>query len=206
MPLIDIVGRSFNRLTVLSYAGNRKWNCRCECGNELPVRTDCLKDGNTKSCGCLKIEKYTTHGQSKSKTRKRRGSPSYLTWLAMIQRCYDPKHVAYHQYGGAGVVICDRWRHSFEAFLSDMGERPIGHTIDRYPNKSGSYEPGNCRWATKQQQSWNRKSNRLLEHDGKALCIGEWAVVVGIPRTVIQDRLRLGWSDEKAITTPFTPR
>lgn len=83
-------------------------------------------------------------------------TPEYTVWAMMIQRCCNPKHVAYVNYGGRGITVCERWRNSFCAFLADMGFRPNGLSIDRIDN-DGNYEPGNCRWATDQQQSFNRR-------------------------------------------------
>ena len=83
-------------------------------------------------------------------------SPTYWSWTAMRMRCLNPKYHAFHLYGGRGVKVCDRWLFSFVYFVADMGERPAGLTIDRWPNKDGDYEPGNCRWATKSEQALNR--------------------------------------------------
>jgi hypothetical protein len=132
-------------------------------------------------------------------------SITYTSWQAMLGRCRNPANDHFAQYGGAGVTVCERWT-SFENFLDDMGERPEGQTLDRYPDKTGNYEPANCRWATPQQQSWNRRSGRMLILNNETLCVGEWAVRIGIPRTVLQDRLRLGWSDERILTTPYSGR
>lgn len=93
-----------------------------------------------------------THGHTKGRST----SPEFNSWLAMRQRCSDPKHEKFPTYGGAGVKVCDRWAASFEDFLTDMGPRPEGTTLDRYPNAKGNYEPGNCRWATYKEQAQNR--------------------------------------------------
>jgi hypothetical protein len=204
MPIIDLTGRRFHRLTVVSMdtdRGRLMWRCRCDCGNERIVRGDCLKDGNTKSCGCLLMESATKHGHDRSK----RPSPTYVTWQAMIARCTKPQHDSYYAYGAKGITVCARWREDFRNFLADMGERPNGQTIDRIDSASG-YEPSNCRWATPKQQSWNRRSNRLMTLHGATKSVAEWAHQYGLPRTVVQDRLRLGWSFDRAVRTKHRPR
>lgn len=139
---------------------------------------------------------------TKRKRKPRNRSLTYRTWDIMIQRCTNPKCTTYHKYGGRGITVCDRWR-SFANFLADMGERPTKtHTIDRFPNQSGNYEPGNCRWATKQQQSRNLKSNKMLTHEGETLCLAEWCARKGLGHVTIIWRLGKGWSVAEALDTP----
>lgn len=110
----------------------------------------------------------------------------------MIQRCTNPNATKFAEYGGRGIAICDRWRNSFEAFLADMGERPgSGFSIDRIDN-DGNYEPGNCRWATDDIQSTNKRNNHLIEHDGVRLTLSEWARKIGVHRHTISNRLNAG--------------
>jgi len=114
-------------------------------------------------------------------------SPTYRSWRAMIQRCQSPSYHARHLY--QGVKICDRWR-IFENFLADMGERPPGMSLDRYPNVKGDYEPGNCRWATPMQQANNRRSSRLIEVPGVGTkTAAEWSRVSGVSGSLITQRI-----------------
>src|SRR5882672_8257771 len=94
------------------------------------------------------------HGHAGNHRTRAPASPTYLTWRAMWKRCTNPNEQSWRRYGAIGVTVCERWR-SFEAFLADMDERPLGKTIDRYPNMSGNYEPGNCRWASTKEQRRN---------------------------------------------------
>lgn len=120
----------------------------------------------------------------------------------MVDRCTNPNACEFKNYGGRGIVVCDSWRHSFPNFLSDMGHRPSRkHSIDRIDNSLG-YCPENCRWATIVTQARNRRNNRILTHDGKSMCIAEWAEATGIRQANIVNRINnLGWSVERALTT-----
>ena len=127
-------------------------------------------------------------------------------WSAMKQRCYNPKNKKYRLYGALGVTVCDLWRNSFKNFITYMGPRPgPGYSIDRYPNKAGNYEPGNCRWATDVEQNTNRSINNELSFAGKTQCISAWARETGINYTTIHERLRRGWSVKRALLTPTQP-
>ena len=140
------------------------------------------------------------HGQSRSREGYK-PSHAYYSWQAMKRRCYDEKLPKYPQYGGRGIQVCDRWRNSFVDFLKDMGEPPEGHTIDRI-NGNGDYTPDNCRWADIKTQSRNRKSNHLITFEEETLCMTAWAERLGVSRSLIKDRLRMGWSVEDAFRLP----
>lgn len=158
---IDLTGRVFERLTVVKRAANwtRRspyWVCRCRCGTETTVTRSNLVSGATRSCGCLHNDQLAAIGRS-NKTHGFTKSSTYVTWTAMKRRCFDVQHKDYSNYGARGITVCARWKNSFEAFLADMGARPRGTSIDRFPNRNGNYEPGNCRWATPSEQTVNRR-------------------------------------------------
>ena|SRR2546425_6862076 len=129
-------------------------------------------------------------------------SPEYQSWHHMKGRCLNPNEDAYARYGGRGITVCDRWLHSFAAFLADMGPRPSsGHTIERLDNSKG-YSPDNCVWATWIEQENNRKDNREITFQGRTLTLAQWVKVTGICWSTIAQRLKRGWSAEKTLTTP----
>jgi hypothetical protein len=138
------------------------------------------------------------HGCSFRKAR----TPEYVAWKAMRTRCTNKKQKYWHRYGGRGIKVCERWN-TFQNFLADMGPKPSPtHSLDRFPNKDGNYEPGNCRWATPLQQVRNATSNRLYTFNGETLCISEWAQRKGWTYHFLRGRLNWGWSIERALTTP----
>jgi hypothetical protein len=203
MPnFIDLTGMRFDRLVALGRApadGRRiRWLCRCDCGNTATVSADVLRAGRQKSCGCWRRE-----FERPNKTHGKRASRVYSVWNQMIQRCTNPNTKAYRYYGGRGITVCERWHTSFAAFLADMGEPTTKrHSIDRIDN-NGHYEPGNCRWATRAEQMSNKRSNHVLEHDGKAMTVAEWSRETGIPASLIRDRLiNRKWSVHDALTKP----
>lgn len=130
-----------------------------------------------------------------------RRSPEYSSWRSMIRRCEDPQERNFAHYGGRGISVCARWRHSFTAFLADMGLKPSPrHTIDRR-DVNGHYVPENCRWATNIEQARNRTDSRWLEHGGQRLTVVEWAERIGVDESVIRMRLKRGWSVAEALST-----
>ena len=174
---------------------NLSYRCDCDCGRSFVTRASRLLKGSTRSCGCARSrflsEANRVHGLGLTRV--------YNTWKSMKGRCLNPNAHGYSDYGGRGISICIRWL-SFEAFLQDMGHPPAGMSIDRIDN-NGNYEPGNCRWATAGEQRRNNRFIRLLTFDGKTMCMGDWAVAIGISGTALSKRLeRLSVAD--ALTRP----
>lgn len=191
-----VVGESESRKSP-SGQTKRRMMCKCDCGNETVSLLTNLRKGHSTSCGCTQRAAgrgNRTHGYS--------GTPTYRAWQDMIQRCHNPARPGYATYGARGIVVCQRWRDSFEAFLEDMGEVPSpSRSIDREDN-DGNYEPGNCRWATRQEQSRNTTRNINLTHNGETACLAEWADRLGMSYGTLHSRLLTGWSVEDALTIP----
>ena len=177
----------------------RRMRCTCDCGREAIVLLQCLRRGETQSCGCL-IGQYARPKH----THRPKGQPplpTYQSWQSMKKRCYDPNSAGYASYGGRGITVCEKWM-QFGGFAEDMGERPDGTTLDRI-NVDGHYEPGNCRWATAKEQQRNRRDNIMVAFDGQTMCIADWADAIGINRHTLHSRIfRYGWPVEKAMTHP----
>ena len=131
------------------------------------------------------------------------GTRIYSTWQQMHARCYNPEHVSYSSYGGRGIQVCRRWNSVFN-FLEDMGHPPQGMTLDRI-NNDGDYSPENCHWATQEEQNSNTRRNRYVKWQGREQTVKAWAMELDLNPRAIHDRLRRGWTVERALTTP-TPR
>lgn len=197
---VNLTGKRYGRLKVLSYHGKKKghklWQCLCDCGKITICHGTSLKKGDTNSCGCFRVEflaeKRTTHGLT--------NTPEYMTWTNMKTRCYNTAYHLYPNYGGRGIKVCDRWLNSFESFLEDMGPRPLGTSIDRFPDKDGNYEPGNCRWATSIQQQNNNSRNKFIEFNGKTMTLAQWSRETGIGIGTIRNRMKSGWPMHLVLT------
>lgn len=202
--MIELSGKRFGRLVVLQRvgtAGNQPtWKCVCDCGGMKVVHGNNLRRGVTSSCGCLARETAAERGRIRMTKHGGHRSPEYSHWQNMIQRCTNPTNPDFTDYGAVGVQVCERWRHDFDAFLFDMGARPSSqHSLDRYPDRIGNYEPGNVRWATKQEQSNNMRTNRRLTFNGKTQTVSEWARELGINRSTIFGRLSRGMAVAEAL-------
>lgn len=186
MPkLIEMVGKKFNKLTVLRDSGFRgarnriKYVCLCECGNETLVFGDPLRSGHTKSCGCDRIAAITKHGAY--------GCGAYKSWDKMIQRCTNPNNHAFRHYGGSGVRVCKEWL-DFSNFYRDMGDRPEGMTIERINSEDG-YNPKNCKWATKTEQMNNTSRNIAVSIASKLMTVKEIADEMGKSYSYVNNTL-----------------
>lgn len=125
-----------------------------------------------------------THGATVGGKR----TPEYITWLSMRQRCCDPSHTSWKNYGARGVTVCERWKDSFENFLADLGPKPSRkHSLDRI-TATGNYEPGNCRWTTHKEQQNNRRNNRCVEIDGTKMTLAEAAAFLNVPYRTFANR------------------
>lgn len=152
MSATNLEGKKFGRLTVKKQNGRDKygailWECECDCGNIKTVRGIDLRNGGTKSCGCLNRDIHTTHGMV--------NALEYRCWAGMLTRCNNSKVKEYKNYGGRGICVCKEW-YKFENFFKDMGKRPGGYTIERKDN-DGDYTPDNCSWETMVTQARNKR-------------------------------------------------
>jgi hypothetical protein len=182
-PAKDLTGRTFGRWTVLRRGGLKNkhahWWCQCSCEKQTvrEVSGTHLRRGHATSCGCYIAEVTSTRLKSKP-LRLRHGGclggdgPTYRTWLGMKNRCSKPGSPTYERYGARGISVCPRWIESFDNFLADMGIRPTGTSIERIDN-DGNYEPSNCKWATRTEQSRNRRNNIKVVYRGVQLTLSE---------------------------------
>lgn len=197
---VNLIGKRFNRLVVLSRAENskrnyRRWVCQCDCGKQTTVITAALLNGHTRSCGCYGEERRKKHG--------RVGTKEYNIWGQMKQRCLNPNDDTYYRYGARGITVCERWSgpDGFVNFFADMGTCPEGRSLDRIDNSAG-YAPENCRWADNATQYRNRGQTIWIEYNGETKCRKDWAIQYGIDDATLAQRLSRGWSIEKALLTP----
>lgn len=192
MEIHDLTGRVFNSWTVITLSpitvkgsGKTFWDCRCKCGIQKAVEASTLKRGTSKSCGCL-----TEHKKIKTSTYKR--------WALMKARCLNPNNNRYQYYGGRGIKVCERWL-DFRNFYADMGDCPEGMTIERI-DSDGNYEPSNCKWLKKEEQSKNRRSNIKIAFNGKTQNLMDWAKELNLSPGTLYSRIERGWSFERTLT------
>lgn len=192
----SLKGLVFNNLKVVEFSkiknSNSHWICECLlCGSKTEVSRPNLRSGNTKDCGCIRSIKISdssrTHGMSKTRTWK--------TWSSVNKRM---KEGAKHSRIYGEIDIDPRWVGSFEEFYKDMGDRPVGKTLDRIDNNKG-YWKYNCRWASQYEQNRNRSNNVILTLNGQTMCATDWAEKIGISTSTIRRRLKRGLSIDKVL-------
>lgn len=196
-PRLELGGRRFGRLVAIERSqqddhGAWMWRCRCDCGTVVTVRAATLQAGRTRACHpCAATDRAATHGMT--------GTPLYRRWRAMLARTGNPKHADFHNYGGRGITVCERWRSSFESFAADMGPTFSPNLeLDRI-DVDGDYEPANCRWISHAAQQRNKRTNRVLTFAGRSQSVAEWADELGVKANTIQSRLRRGWPIERVL-------
>jgi len=204
MKLIDITGQKFGRLTVTGYAGpcaygGSEWLCNCDCGTQgIKVRSLYLRNGHTESCGCVMYERRLasniTHGMA--------GSVEHNTWKGIVQRCTNPKYKEFYLYGGRGIRMCNRWRHSFQAFFDDMGRRPGNKFSIERIDVNGNYEPSNCVWATTKQQGRNRRDTLRFLWNGTVQSLADICESCGANYKLVYHRIKEGWPVGEAVSLP----
>lgn len=198
--LIDITGQKFNRLTAIKKKDGENWLFKCDCGNEKVINGYYVRKGKTKSCGCLNAElaskRLKTHGLTNTR--------EYGTWSKMKDRCLNPKEKAYKNYGARGITICNRWLESFENFIGDMGLMPTQtHSLDRIDNNKGYFKE-NCRWATRKEQSVNKRTSFYIIYKNETKALAEWCDILSLNYSTIHRRLKiLKWDINKAFETPI---
>lgn len=197
---IDLTGQKFGRLTVLERAENKgrttMWFCKCECGNQTNVCGNDLKRGRTISCGCYRSEKTTKHGHFNERI--------YDIWRGIKRRCHNKNCRGYSIYGGRGIMICEEWSDNFQAFYDWSIQNGYSDdlTIDRI-DVNGNYEPKNCRWITKKEQSYNRRNSHFITYNGKTQTLAQWADEYNMSYNKLSSRINdLHWTIEKALNTP----
>jgi hypothetical protein len=209
----DITGNKYGYLTALSLSGKAKngvtvWECQCDCGNTINARSDLLRAGRIKSCGCFR--KTTKqwgnfkHGLSKSRL--------YEIWSDMKQRCCNPNTRNYNIYGGRGIKICEKWlgENGFSNFYQwaidngwDESKSRYEQSIDRI-DVNGNYEPSNCRFISYQEQANNTRSNRIIHYNGTKYTLAELSRIAGLSQPTLRRRLfDLHWDIEKAVKNPL---
>jgi hypothetical protein len=204
MRSVDMVGRKFGRLRVISQSGKRnkkiRWLCLCACGRRTTAYGNNLRGGRTRSCGCLHRELLLARCRKYPPSFIKSHRTEYIAWKSMRRRCRsDP------DWRDRGISICERWE-DFRAFLSDMGDRPSdSHSIGRIDN-DGDYSPDNCRWETHVQQANNTRRNRRLTYRGVVLTIAEWGRRLGVSSKVLNTRLFQGWTVEQTLSIPIGGR
>lgn len=189
----DITGKKYGKLTVVSQAGKngegrKKWLCECECGGSGIYYKNNLDNGRS-HCGCdANRTPNLKHGMRKHRL--------YPTWASMVNRCSNPNCADYKDYGARGISVCDEWVNDPAKFISDMGDRPSGCSLDRIDNNKG-YSKENCRWADNYTQMKNRRVTAKLDN---GMSVNDVAKKTGLDSRTVYMRKYRGWTDEEIIS------
>lgn len=207
---IDLTGERFGRLLVQEIAYKKGWEiywkCKCDCGKTTNVLSAKLRNGKTKSCGCLRKEMLVKRNEKHGLRHKR----IYNIYCTMKARCYSQHNSNYHNYGARGIIVCDEWmgEHGAENFIKWAYENGYDEnakfgecTLDRI-DVNGNYEPSNCRWISVKEQANNTRLTIFLTYKGETKSASEWSEITGISKNTINGRKRKGWSDERCLETP----
>ena len=210
MAAIDMAGRRYGKLVVVSRSNNAiggtaRWLCKCDCGGTGIYAGTAIRAGRQKSCGCGMRETMFRAADGSLHLHGMSSSRAYRIWAGMRERCSsNATGKSRRLYYERGVRVCERWQ-KFENFLVDMGEPPKKTSIDRI-DPDGDYEPKNCRWATAEQQANNKRSNCIIEFQGRKLTIAQWAREIGIKQNTLVYRINRGISLERALCCDITPK
>ena len=204
MKRLNLVGEKYGRLFVIEKAdslnGHSRWLCKCDCGNQCIVHTSSLRTGNTTSCGCYKRE----NAKRLYSTVRQKDKHLYAIWNGIKQRCFNKNNKSYHNYGGRGIKMADSWANDYEVFYNwaiSAGYRK-GLEIDRIDN-NGDYCEENCRFVNRTIQANNKRNVKLYTIGEETKTLPEWCRQYNVEYFLIRQRVyKLGWSLEKALTTP----
>lgn len=202
MKLLDITGQRFGTYLVIkrmgSIRGNAAWLCKCDCGKEKVIAQRVLKSRAKNGKGCFCGHYGHKHGESQTRL--------YKIYIGIKSRCYRKNSAEYHCYGGRGITICDEWLGEYGFLNFRDWAYKNGYqdnlTIDRIDN-DGNYEPSNCRWATRNEQDYNKSNTVYITYDGETRTIHEWSEIVNIPAHILGQRNRSGWSVKDVLFTPY---
>lgn len=196
MKPLDLTGQIFGNLVVVkrvedhvTCGGQKKkmYLCKCSCGNMKVIQSASLRNGRTKSCGCINLAKLkagrTTHGMRKTRL--------YGEWAGMKTRCFNPNSQRFSDYGGRGITVCEEWKNDFKSFYDYVSQLPHfgeeGYSLDRI-NNDGNYEPGNVKWSTAKEQNFNQRRTAKVEFNGEIHTLAEWSDIKGIPLRTLKYR------------------
>jgi ribosomal protein S27E len=209
MKFIDLTNQKFGKLTVLYRDPNSprkytKWICKCDCGNTTSVYSHALRQGKTKSCGCMSSKKNTSSRTNRSNLHGKSKSKLYHVYYSILDRCNNPNNKAYKHYGARGITICDEWEKSFENFYkwAISNGYQEGLTLERIDNNKG-YSPENCKWIPKSEQVKNRRTTLYATINGETKTLKEWAEISGIKYSTLHYRkTKYNWPDERLLEQP----